>query len=340
MLLTEWRRSSDWIPHRVSKYRWLLIHHLEAENHDLEDWSDEDSEDELSADDTIPLPGTPPPHPSHNNSKPKFGPLPRFTRVYEVKVCPDKMVFGCTCSNQGRMGMPCRHIAAICIANEFILGKDPTGFPLSSVRIFWWNQYYLYGLSKRPDHQKSKEALIALSKNDTLGLPCPDGITCPTDCVCPTEVFDAFYTPATHRLLNYTGPEASAAVQQMKDRNNAYRFPDPVPAGLSQVSHLQSDSDNEEFEEWNHGLEELSDTEEYQDSRKVLSRHYNELSEAFTNARDKESLEDEFMKVMNDFIVRARGTAAVSPSKKGKGKRVSMLPPSSQRKTTHGTKHY
>jgi hypothetical protein len=164
MLLTEWRRSSDWIPHRVSKYRWLLIHHLEAENHHLEDWSDEDSEDQLSADDTIPLPGTPPPHPSHNNSKPKFGPLPRFTRVYEVKVCPDKMVFGCTCSNQGRMGMPCRHIAAICIANEFILGKDPTGFPLSSVRIFWWNQYYLYGLSKRPDHQKSKEALIAWQK--------------------------------------------------------------------------------------------------------------------------------------------------------------------------------
>ena len=235
--------------------------------------------------------------------------------------------------------MPCRHIAAVCLANEFILGKDPTGFPLSSVRIFWWNQYYLYGLSKTPDHQKSKEALFALANNDTLGLPCPEGITSPTEYSCPSAVFDAYYTPATHRLLNYNGPEAPAALQAMKDRNHANRFPDPVPAGLSQVSHLQSASDDEEFEEWNNDIEELSDTEEYQDSRKILSRHYNELSEAFTNAVDKDSLEVELMKVMNDFIVRARGTTAVSTSKKGKGSRVSMLPPSSQRRKTHGTNY-
>jgi hypothetical protein len=198
------------------------------------------------------MPFPTPPSPSGNDSKPKFGPIPHFTRVYEVKVCPEKMVFGCTCHNQGRMGMPCRHIAAICIANGFVLGKDPTGFPLSSVRIFWRNQYYLYGLSKREDHRKSKEALIALAENDTLGLPCPEGITCPTNCSCPTEVFEAFYKPATHRLLNDTGTVATVAVKLMKERNNPRSFPKPVLAGLSQGSHLQSDSDDE-LDEWNHG---------------------------------------------------------------------------------------
>jgi hypothetical protein len=56
MLLTEWRRSSDWIPNLVSKYCWLLIHHLETEHHNLEDWSDEDNYSEIynSDDDAIP----------------------------------------------------------------------------------------------------------------------------------------------------------------------------------------------------------------------------------------------------------------------------------------------
>ena len=78
--------------------------------------------------------------------------------------------------------------------------------------------------------------------------------------------------------------------------------------------------------------------EEHQDSRLVLSRHYNEISEAFTNSKEKESLEREFMDVMNEFIVRARGFAAAPPS--SQGQRVSMLPESSKRRKTHGTSHY
>jgi hypothetical protein len=69
------------------------------------------------------------------------------------------------------MGMPCHHIASVCLNYDSILGRDPKGFSLSYVRTFWWNQYYLYGLSNKKDHQKSKEALIALASNDTPGLP-------------------------------------------------------------------------------------------------------------------------------------------------------------------------
>jgi hypothetical protein len=84
-------------------------------------------------------------------------------------------------------------------------------------------------------------------------------------------------------------------------------------------------------------MEEFSDTDDYGDSRKVLSRHYNELSEAFNNSKEKETLESEFKIVMNQFTVRARGSAALSSSLVGQ--RVSMLPASSRKRKTHGVKY-
>ena len=335
MLRTEWKAASDWIPQRVSKFRWLVFHRLHQESLSLQYWSDEDITSEEDNDDDVisQLKDTTPM---------TFGPIPRFSRVYEVKVSPDTKVFLCSCCNQERMGMPCRHIASVCLKNESILGPDPKGFPLSSVRIFWWNQYYLYGLSNSKDHQKSKEALIALASNDTPGLPCPGRLDTPTVFLGSEPVFEAYYKPATDRLLNYNSHDAVGAVQLMQDRNNPTRLPDNVPAGLSQLSflpdHDDQDEDNSNTNVWSHLMEELSDTEDYQDSRKVLSRHYNELSEAFNNSKEKESLEAEFKKVMNDYTVRARGTAAASSS--SKGHRISMLPASSKKRKTHGTQHY
>jgi hypothetical protein len=228
------------------------------------------------------------------------------------------------------MGMPCRHIAAVCQSNDSILGKDPTGFPLSSIRVFWWNKYYLYGMSKRPDHRKSREALIALAANDTQGLPCPGRLDNPLTFLCPDQVFVSYSKPATDRLLNYTSFDAMGAVQLMRDRNNPLHLTQDVPAGLSQLSYLPADDG-----EWDYPIEQLSDTDDYNDSRKVLSLHYNDLSEAFTNSKDKESLELEFKDVMNAFIVRARGTAVV-PTSSMVGQRVSMLPASSRKRKTHG----
>jgi hypothetical protein len=129
------------------------------------------------------------------------------------------------------------------------------------------------------------------------------------------------------------------AVMSMHDRNNPNRFPESVTVGLSQLSNLPSQVYNDsDGEDWCQAMEELSDMEDYQESRKVLSRHYNELSEAFNNSKEEETLESEFMKVMNDSIVCARGSVAVAASLKGR--RISMLPPGSKRRKTHGTKHY
>ena len=331
MLKTEWIAASDWIPHRVSKYRWLLIHRLEKVTSILGDWSD-DGEDDVDASDEDDIYTSANP----DAQKRSFGPIPRFSRVREVSVSVDTKVFHCTCRSQERMGMPCRHIASVCRSNVSILGKDPTGFPLSAVRVFWWNQYYLYGLSNKKDHQKTKQALMALAEDDTKGLPCPGRLDCPPSFSCPEHIFESFYKPATDRLLNYKSYDAIGALQAMRDRNNHRLFNDDVPAGMSQVSFLPGldDDDNN----WSHAMEELSDTEDYRDSRRVLSRHYNELSEAFNNSKAKESLEVEFKTIMNDFIVRARGSAAVPST--SKGNRVSMLPASSKRRKTHGTNHY
>jgi hypothetical protein len=168
MLKTEWKCASDWIPHHVSQFRWLVIHHLETERSDLEYWSDKDDKDSLlddnSTDDGIT-------HLNKNDTNNKFGLIPCFSWVYEVKVNANTQVFGCLCCNQERMSMPCHHIALVCLDNETILGKDPKGFPLSSVRVFWWNEYYLYGKSNKKDHKKSKQALMALASNNTPGLP-------------------------------------------------------------------------------------------------------------------------------------------------------------------------
>jgi tryptophan synthase beta subunit len=84
-------------------------------------------------------------------------------------------------------------------------------------------------------------------------------------------------------------------------------------------------------------MEEVSDTEDYRDSRRVLSRHYNELSEAFNNSDEKDTLEEEFKEIMNQYIGRARGTALIPSSLKGH--RISMTPASSRKRKTHGTQH-
>jgi hypothetical protein len=260
LLSTEWKGSETWIAYRVSKYRWLTLHRLDKEHSRLDSWSDDESESESESKGTQADEGS---HPI-DSFKNKFGPIPRFSRVYEVEVNVTTMVFGCTCCHQQRMGMPCRHIAAVCRCNESILGPNPTGLPLSSIRVFWWDQYYLYGLSASKDHQKTKQAMIDLSDNDTLGLLCPCRLDSTETYPCPNHIFDAFHKPATYRLLNYDSFDAIGAVQLMQDRNNPHQMTDSVPAGLSQISHLPSqDGFAGEDGDWEYAMEEVSDNKDY-----------------------------------------------------------------------------
>jgi hypothetical protein len=88
---------------------------------------------------------------------------------------------------------------------------------------------------------------------------------------------------------------------------------------------------------WNYDIEELLDTKDYGYSKIVCSCHYNELSEAFNNSKEKESLEVGFKGIMNDFILKACGFADIPAS--SQGQRVSMLPPSSRKRKTYGTNY-
>jgi hypothetical protein len=190
MLHTEWTHLSDWNPHRVEWYRWLLIHSPNKKFSYNNEWSDKDDDDEDKEDDDDDNDSE-----SEDNEHPnKFGPIPCFSRVYEVTIHPDTLVFSCTCCRQERMGMPCRHIALICHSNTRILGYDPKGFPLSSIRVFWWNKYYLYGMSKKPDHQKIKSDLLALANNDTEGVAFhPSTLDDPSSISDPSHFFKAFH---------------------------------------------------------------------------------------------------------------------------------------------------
>jgi hypothetical protein len=67
-------------------------------------------------------------------------------------------------------------------------------------------------MSHKKDHQKSKEALIALAGNDTTGLPCPGRLNCPTGYSSQEIMFESFHRPAIDCLLNYDSYEAIGAV--------------------------------------------------------------------------------------------------------------------------------
>ncbi len=90
-----------------------------------------------------------------------------------------------------------------------ILGLNPRGFALAFIRVFWWNQYYLYGMSEKKDHQKLRVALLALADNDTQGLPCPTDLDNPIELCCPESVIALFHLPATDCLLNYDSSTAT-----------------------------------------------------------------------------------------------------------------------------------
>jgi hypothetical protein len=106
MLRMEWKSASDWIPQRVSKFRWLVFHHLHQESLSLKYWSDEDITSEEDNDNDVILQ-------LKDTTKTTFGPVPRFSQIYGTKVSTNTKVFTCSCCNQEIIGMPCCHIASM-----------------------------------------------------------------------------------------------------------------------------------------------------------------------------------------------------------------------------------
>jgi hypothetical protein len=155
-------------------------------------------------------------------------------------------------------------------------------------------------MSEKEDQQKIRVALLALANNDTQGLPCPTNLDRPSVFPCPESVIALFHLPATDRLFKYDSSIATHTAQSMRDKNNPHRLMQQVPAGLSQLSHLPSQESGDDTE-WHYGIEEVSDTEDYGHSRKVFSRHYNDVTEAIHNCNAKEEFEQEVKEFMNEI---------------------------------------
>ena len=121
-----------------------------------------------------------------------------------------------------------------------------TGFPLASIRVFWWSHYYKYGMSNNPAYQELKEALIQRDVEDTQGIMC---ILPPTQIpggICSEEECNRWLTiqnyPAEKRILNYTAHQGRRALGRSLDMTIQINGEVFTQAGYLQLTHLTQDS--------------------------------------------------------------------------------------------------
>ena len=109
----------------------------------------------------------------NDDEKHVYGPIPRYNRVHQVLIEAKTRCFTCSCCMQECMGFPCCHIASVCSLPDSagnIIYKEMNGFPVDSISVFWWKDYYNYGMSSNPEHQTLRNNFKKLLKNDTPGL--------------------------------------------------------------------------------------------------------------------------------------------------------------------------
>lgn len=111
-----------------------------------------------------------------------------------------------------------------------------------------------------------------------------------------------------------------------------------VPTGLSQRSHLAEDV--EEDDDTFGFVMEVDDTEvqcRKNNSSDILQSAFYQMAESINNSGSKEAYEKEVLDFFLNMSAKASGDC--ESNKRQHGKRISMLPPNSQRKKTHGTAH-
>ena len=232
------------------------------------------------------------------------------------------------------MGFPCQHIACVCTEkdpNGDILDEKMIGFPSSAISVFWWNDYYYYGLSIEKKHEVVKDELLKLAANDTPGVLCPDLPEFIENSWVATLANNLFCKPARARLLNYSKNNATLAIRNTKDLINPNRFLSPAPAGLSQLSRLPDEDIEEDLLSNCDFLEDDFDVSTTH-TRFNVSREFNEAAEAVNNSHDKIGLEMIFKGKLREIVILARQTPETTV-----GEQISMLPSNNKRRRTHGT---
>lgn len=264
------------------------------------------------------------PHKEELESQPnQFGPIPRFKRVYEVTHDKTNGCLLCLCCTQERMGFPCPQIGCFCtekVPNGDILDDEMIRFLSSAISVFWWINYYYYGMSMEKEHQVVKSELLKLACNDTPGVICPD---LPEFCEIiwvATLANNLFCKAATEGLLNYSKDDSTVTVKNTRDRSNPNRVLSPSRAGLLQLGGLPHEDIEEDLLSNCGFLEEDFDVSTTH-SRMNVSLEFNDAIGAVNNSPDKIELERILKGKLGEVTLLDRQIIKTTV-----GGRISMLP--------------
>ena len=348
LISQEFRAAKKWKHYRIATHEWLVSYKeqevvpsssqkgLCSESIELIRVDIPESDDRLD---------------SKSNSLVKMcGPIPQFRRIYKVTVTDDdRQVMSCSCGTQDRMGFPCRHIGAVLSEPDVdgvVMLPNFRGFPISSVRVFWWSILYRYGTSDNLHHQPLRNKLLHLVHNDTPGYMLSINLS-----KFPGHIRDwpgikhQFNAHPRLRLLNYTPLEASDAWQVYINEEDP-NFPNPP--GLSQLSFLTEEDTEPADVDCDSALDQFMDETvhisqldgDLQNVRALLKTAFNEMCNAISDSNCIKGLTMKAESMMNNIATEARSKSQkrLSPRDKN-GKRISMLP-ASNRKRKHNASSY
>ena len=179
-----------------------------------------------------------------------WGPIPRFRRAYKVFISwGEKKVYKCSCCTQERMGFPCRHIACVLAepdADGIVIQPGMKGFPVCSIRVFWWSHYYKFGMLQNPEYNQLVDTMRELDGSDTQGILCKGEPRLLAGAIRHDEEVqkakDLLTLHPAERLLNYTSLQGYRALGRCIDMNITLNGEITAPPGYSQLSHLSQNT--------------------------------------------------------------------------------------------------
>lgn len=267
------------------------------------------------------------------------GLIPLFSRVREVYVSPDGILF-CSCHHFERIGIPCRHQMHILCS----LLDGYSGITHHDVSVRWWNTFMKYGFSTDPGHHDINRLYRRLLDHDTKGPSLPHGMTLPPPVL--SEIGDRFLIkPAAERCRNYEKTTIQSVVSQTvsasSSRNQVVSADDvPAPYNTQQVTFTygsdEDGSDNDEilvFPDVGYDNDVADDRSPYS----VIVPLAKELASILEGNSCAEKLK-EYEDLFSNFIVKEKAEVGKARGM-AKGRMISSSVQSNKKLKTHGTKH-
>lgn len=203
-----------------------------------------------------------------NLSKPAWTPIPRFHRIREVKLSPQKYL-NCSCFRFESTGLPCHHTAAV-IQSCF---PEWCGFTHHDCGLEWWRIWGFYAYDTTAPQLSA--LLLNAKMNSPLGASFPSADRRPPE---PTLAYAQKKNQSIMDcIVNYTNEKLEEIVEASKDSSNY--------EGMSQTS-LMLDDDGLPVEPEEYSVEdgipsfpELLETDSGEEREDVFQVLKNELYE-------------------------------------------------------------